>query len=486
MNWNDLIDSAGGLGALSIPQNDEAAQQWQVNSGDPNNVPAGYRYDPSTMGLTYVGADAAGLNGYDGLWSYNPGDQTFWQSGTNDQTGYTSLSRGADGNVDYNHFYPKYDSWADKLGNVVDYAAPAMIAAIGGSMFLPAAGAGEAGAGLATSGGTAAGETAAGGAAGAADAGWVSGYDLAGGGALGDAGAVGGAAGSAAPGWASGYDLPGGGSLGTGGTGGGAGWMSALKDLAPYAGPAASLVGAGVNANAAGKAANAELQAANQANDTQRYMYDQTRADQMPWVQRGNAAGNRLQTLLGLSSDTTDPAYGSLARNFSAADMNADPVYQSGLQFGLNEGEKGINRQAAATGNLLSGATLKALTKYGNDYASTKGNESFNRFNTNRQTQYNMLSGVAGTGQMANNQVASAGQNMANNVSQNQLAAGNSRAAGYIGSANAINGGISQGWNMYQSNQLMNALASRNGSGYNSFANNYNPYSDPYAMQRMG
>lgn len=165
-------------------------------------------------------------------------------------------------------------------------------------------------------------------------------------------------------------------------------------------------------------------------------------------------------------SASADPEYGSLLHNFTKSDLEADPVYQSGLQFGLDEGTKGINRQQAATGNLLSGATLKALTKYGNDYASTKAGDAYNRFNNNKQQTFNMLSGISGTGQVANGQVGSAGQNMANNVSQNQIGMGNARAASAIGSANALTGGIAQGYNMYQNNQMMNALANRNSSSY--------------------
>lgn len=162
-----------------------------------------------------------------------------------------------------------------------------------------------------------------------------------------------------------------------------------------------------------------------------------------------------------------DPSYGSLMRKFSAADMNADPVYQSGLQFGLDQGTQGINRQAAAGGNFLSGATLKALTRFGNDYGSTKANESYNRFNTDQNSKYNKLAGLSGAGQQATNQVSTAGQNMANQVSASQQGAGNARASGYVGSANAWNNAIGQGVNAYQQNQLMSSLGGYNGStGY--------------------
>jgi hypothetical protein len=142
-----------------------------------------------------------------------------------------------------------------------------------------------------------------------------------------------------------------------------------------------------------------------------------------------------------------DPSFGSLTRRFSASDMAADPVYNSGLQFGLDQGTQGINRQAAAGGSMLSGATLKALTRFGNDYGSTKANESYNRFNTDQNSQYNKLAGLSGAGQQATNQVSAAGQNMANNISQSQQGVGNARGSAYLSQGNAwqnaLNGGVS-------------------------------------------
>jgi hypothetical protein len=44
-----------------------------------------------------------------------------------------------------------------------------------------------------------------------------------------------------------------------------------------------------------------------------------------------------------------------------------------GYQFGLDEGAKTVQASAAARGGLNSGATLKALTKFGNDYADQQG-----------------------------------------------------------------------------------------------------------------
>jgi len=143
------------------------------------------------------------------------------------------------------------------------------------------------------------------------------------------------------------------------------------------------------------------------------------------------------------------------------ADIDADPVYQSGLKFGLDEGTKGINARAIAGGGYDSGATLKALTQFGNDYGSTKANESYNRYTADNTGIYNKLAGVSGGGQNAVNQVQSAGTNMANNVSGSLTDAGNSRAASIVGRANAWQdaiGGVTNSVNADSENRRLRAL----------------------------
>jgi hypothetical protein len=181
--------------------------------------------------------------------------------------------------------------------------------------------------------------------------------------------------------------------------------------------------------------------------------------------QRYQDALRNFQTQI-LPNAQQDPNYGSLLRKFTANDLNNDPVYQSGLQFGLNEGEKTLNRQAAATGGLLSGATQKTIARYATDYASTKANDSRNRFVSDQDSINNRLAGIANSGQTSSGLVASSGQNTVNNVGNNILGAGNARASSYIAGANGVNNALGTGINAYQTNQL---LKNMNGGGYGNF-----------------
>lgn len=66
------------------------------------------------------------------------------------------------------------------------------------------------------------------------------------------------------------------------------------------------------------------------------------------------------------------------------ADAQNDPGYQ----FALNEGEKALQYSAAAKGHLLTGGTLKDITKWGGDYANQRYGDVFNRALTSYSTRF--------------------------------------------------------------------------------------------------
>jgi len=74
----------------------------------------------------------------------------------------------------------------------------------------------------------------------------------------------------------------------------------------------AVVVGAGANMLAANSASNAQRDAANQANDTQWNMYQQTRTDNLPALGARNDALAKLEFMLGVGSGQGQAGYGSL------------------------------------------------------------------------------------------------------------------------------------------------------------------------------
>ena len=107
----------------------------------------------------------------------------------------------------------------------------------------------------------------------------------------------------------------------------------------------------------------------------------------------------------------------------------------------------------------LDGATLKALTRFNSDQASQEYGAAYNRFTTDQSNDFNRLASVAGVGQTAVAQTASAGQAAASTAGTAIQNAGTARASGYVGQANAINGTLGTIANQYQLSQLSGAGA---------------------------
>lgn len=217
-------------------------------------------------------------------------------------------------------------------------------------------------------------------------------------------------------------------------------------------------IGAVASSSSASKAANAQENAANTASNTSNAQYNQTRTDQKPFMDAGYWGINKIQEGL-------QPG-GQFTKNFGMGDLQSDPIYQERMRVGIPQGDTSISRMYNSRGGLLSGGTLKALSRYNQDYASSEGNNAFNRFQTNRSNQLQPLQALAGEGQSSTNFVGNAGANNATTIGNNTMQAGNARASGYIGSANAINGGIGQAANWYQQQQMLDYMNTRPGMAY--------------------
>jgi hypothetical protein len=229
---------------------------------------------------------------------------------------------------------------------------------------------------------------------------------------------------------------------------------------------AAAVGGALIGANASKSAAKTVSGATDRASEIQQAQFEQNRQDQMPWMKAGEGA-------LGQLSAGIAPG-GEFNRNFTMGDFAKDPGYD----FRLSEGTGALEGSAAARGGLLSGATLKGLTRYGQDYASNEYSNAYNRFNTDLTNRWNRLSGVAGLGQTATNIVGSQGLNTAGAIGQNGVAGAQASAGGQVGAASSINSGIGSLSNWYQQRQLLNPStnSSYNYGGY-SGSNDRSPIS---------
>jgi hypothetical protein len=182
--------------------------------------------------------------------------------------------------------------------------------------------------------------------------------------------------------------------------------LAAAAGIAAVGGIASSVIGG----SAAKSAANTQAAAADRAAELQNQQYQQTRADTAPWREAGGKA-------IGQLSDMLKPGY----------DYTTSPGYQ----FRFNEGQRAVEGSAAARGMLMSGGTTKALERYGQGQATSDFTDQFNR-----------VASVAAGGQQTNATLGQLGRDAAQYAGDAAMQAGNARASGYVGQANAINSGI--------------------------------------------
>jgi hypothetical protein len=284
---------------------------------------------------------------------------------------------------------------------------------------------------------------------------------------------------------------------------------------------AGSAISGALGGSSAKKAANAVKRAMREANDQQMIARNEIKYDLRPYLNTGAQANDRLAELLGISSpkgytpkpsredvanefssehyakfgrgysakdsdmggennridavynqrladwqkgldayqkshpdeNANNPMYGSLLKSFSNEDFVQDPGYE----FRQQEGEKGINRSLAARGGYNSGAALKALDKYNQEYASNEFSNAYNRDAANKARTFSFLSGTAGQGLQAAGTKAGFLQQSANQQGANTMNAGTNQAQlGMQGASawnDAIQGGIGNAIYAYERNK---------------------------------
>lgn len=209
----------------------------------------------------------------------------------------------------------------------------------------------------------------------------------------------------------------------------------------PWMIPAAIIGSSLLGASASRSAASTQADAARQAGDVQREIFERQVELGRPYREAGELALNKL---IPLATEYTP---------FGMQQFQADPGYG----FRMSEGMKALERSAAARGGLMSGATGKALTRYGQEMGSQEYQNAFNRYQAERQARLNPLQSLAGVGQTTSQQLATQAGQFGSNLAETIGAGAQARASGYMGAAGALGGGLNQYLN-YSQNQAQNAL----------------------------
>ena len=186
----------------------------------------------------------------------------------------------------------------------------------------------------------------------------------------------------------------------------------------------ASAIGGIASARGSKKATEAQVGAANDTIDFQQGIYDQQQQLFDPFYQSGVNALAAYNYEMGLG-----PMPGYQYQGFQAT---------PGYQFALDQGNQQIQGSAAAQGNVLSGATMQSLQNNGIGMANQEYNNYMNR-----------LSGMAGSGQAAAGQTASAAGNLGMATGQAYGNIGNAQAAGSVAMGNTINNSLGNALSSY-------------------------------------
>jgi len=105
------------------------------------------------------------------------------------------------------------------------------------------------------------------------------------------------------------------------------------------------------------------------------------------------------------------------------------------------------------------------VQRFGQDLASQEYQNAFNRYQVERSARLNPLQSLMGSGQSATNVLTGAAGQMGQNEASNIYNAGQARASGYIGQANALNNALGQVTGYFAQQPMQNAMMNYYNSG---------------------
>ncbi len=181
---------------------------------------------------------------------------------------------------------------------------------------------------------------------------------------------------------------------------------------------AAAAVAAGGAIYASNKSASAQKNSANSAIGEQQREYDQTRQDQLPWLNAGQTALTAEQNYL----------------NGDTSGFQNSPDYQ----FAVQQGTKQLDAGATANGNLWGGGADADRISLGQGLATQYANNYWNK-----------LAGMAGQGQSSAQNLGANGAQSANQIGQQYNNIGAANASSYASNANSLSNLLGQGANIY-------------------------------------
>ncbi len=146
-----------------------------------------------------------------------------------------------------------------------------------------------------------------------------------------------------------------------------------------------------------------------------------------------------------------DVQSGQFTHQFNAGDLNANlaPNWKFALEQGQGAAANALNLSGGTGGNFAKGLVDYTLNKSGDLYQN-----AFANYTANQTNIFNRLASIAGIGQTANAQSGQVAVGLAPGISSSIQGAGAAQAAGTVGQANAITGGINNAASWYGLSQI--------------------------------
>ena len=182
----------------------------------------------------------------------------------------------------------------------------------------------------------------------------------------------------------------------------------------PWAAAVGAIGGALISSRSARSAADTQAGATRDSIAEQQRQADRTYGDQAPYRAAGIGALGQYQS--------------ELNKPTTAADVMSDPGYQ----FGVDQGQQALDRRFAAAGGRMSGASLKAASRFNTGAAASGYNAAYQR----GQDRLNRLQSLAGLGQTSTQASAQAGASSSNAISNLISSQGNAAGAAQLAQGN--------------------------------------------------
>jgi hypothetical protein len=194
-----------------------------------------------------------------------------------------------------------------------------------------------------------------------------------------------------------------------------------------------AVVGGAVASRGASKGARAQIEGARLGAETEERMLERQLAETKPFRDLSLQQLNRLAQLYGPE--------GEYVRTPTMQDLMIDPAFS----FRLSEGEKALSRMQSARGRFLSGGAIRAGTEFSQRLASEEAANALARRRQQQADVTNALLGIGGYGPSLASSAAGAIGQAGTNLANIQMGAGQARASGYLGQANALSQALQQG-----------------------------------------